>query len=326
VLWDNSDLFYFLNIKESIIKDNLKLATIGREIFPGYELQIWYNPDENFKPEFNTGTRFRLVFVESGTGILHIGGRDIMFIAPVLFYLNEKDRPALKQKLNMRARALYFHPNVINGAFTFENVRSTNPNLPTATDFQDLYWLQPFLKRTSEYSGEVQIGPTSAQRLLHLFYSINMELKLQKDNNWPCRSRSFFLELIYLAEQLFSSPQDTEKSTIAGVSEDIAAIIMYLYTHYYERITLNQLTRTFHVNRTTLTEQFNKATGMSVIAYLIQLRIHMAALMLKDTGLSINEILNRVGFKDHVHFGRMFRKHLGYSPSEYRKHYCWMLE
>lgn len=68
----------------------MKLATVGREIWPGYELWLWHNPHETFSPEFNTGTRFRLVLIEGGTGVLRLGDRCTAFIAPTLFCLNEK--------------------------------------------------------------------------------------------------------------------------------------------------------------------------------------------------------------------------------------------
>jgi AraC-like DNA-binding protein len=303
----------------------MKLATIGREIHPGYALEIWHNPRETFEPAFNTGTRFRLVFIEGGTGILRLKERRVAFIAPILFCLNEQDQPKLEQRLNLRAQALYFHPDVINGDFTLEIAHGEGQGLPKTTDLQDLFYLQPFVQRSPEYSGELRIGPASAQRLSHLFEATSQEIALQRDTVWPCRSRSFLLELLFLVERLFSEPQETDGSVLTAASDDVADIIMYLHAHYDKRITIEELTRTFHVNRTTLTERFREATGMPVITYLIQLRVRMAAMLLRDTKLSIAEILHRVGFNDPTHFGRTFRKYLGYSPSEYRESFCWML-
>lgn len=303
----------------------MQLATVGRQIFPGYELRLWHNPKESFEPNFNTGTRFRLVFVASGTGILRLGGRRIAFIAPVLFCLNERDQPKLEQDLDVQAQALYFHPDVINGAFTLEIAHNKGQGLAEVTALQDMFCLRPFTQRGPEYSGEVCIGPGSAQRVSYLFKAMSQELAMQRDDEWPCRSRSFFLELLFMVERLFSTPRETEKSTLVRISDDVADVILYLHAHYDEKITISDLTQTFHVNHTTLTERFREATGLPVIAYLIQLRVRLAALMLRDTELSIAEILHRVGFNDHTHFGRTFRKHTGYSPGEYRKHFCWML-
>ena len=94
-----------------------------------------------------------------------------------------------------------------------------------------------------------------------------------------------------------------------------------MHTHYQEKITIAKLTREFHTNRTTLSKRFHEVTGMPVIAYLIQLRINLAAAMLRDTGLPITEVRQRVGFNDDSHFRRTFRKYLGMAPGEYRHEY-----
>jgi AraC family L-rhamnose operon regulatory protein RhaS len=51
------------------------------------------------------------------------------------------------------------------------------------------------------------------------------------------------------------------------------------------------------------------------------LRINLAAAMLRDTGLPITEVRQRVGFNDDSHFRRTFRKYLGMAPGEYRREY-----
>lgn len=95
-------------------------------------------------------------------------------------------------------------------------------------------------------------------------------------------------------------------------------ILLYLHADYEKKLTLKHLTEVFHINRTTLTEEFQRATNSSIIDYLIKLRVHTASIMIKNTDLPINEIMYRNGFNDNTHFGRMFKKHTGYSPSDYR--------
>jgi AraC family L-rhamnose operon regulatory protein RhaS len=75
-----------------------------------------------------------------------------------------------------------------------------------------------------------------------------------------------------------------------------------------------------------LNELFRKATGDTVISYLIKLRIELAASMLRDTGMPIKEIGCRVGFDDTANFGRTFKKLKGCSPKQYREENSWILQ
>lgn len=303
----------------------MELATTGKKIYPGYKLPLWHNPREVFSQEFNTGTRFRIAFVENGTGILRLAEHHVTFIAPTLFCLSELDQPELEQSLDLQAQALYFHPSIINGALTFEIARGAGYGLSAFTDSQDLYWLRPFVQRNAEYNGQLRLGPVTTRRISVLIDTVSREIALQRDNSWPCRSRSFFLELLFLLNRVYEAPYETEEVVLTEPSGDASSVILYLHLHYQEKITIEKLTRAFHTNRTTLSEQFRETTGISVIAYLIQLRVRLAALMLRDTELSISEVMTRVGFNDSTHFGRTFRKHLGCAPSEYRQRNCWML-
>ncbi len=303
----------------------MELATIGREFFPDYKLPLIHHPQEIFDAAFNTGTRLRLVLIENGTGVLDLSGQQVAFIAPTLLCLSDDEQPEVKQHLNLKAQSIYFHPSVINGAFTFEIVRGQGQSLTTTTDLQDLYYLRPFVDRTPEYHGAMRIGPASAQRIASLFKALEQELRIQRDDGWPCRSRSYFLELVYLVARINSGAHEDEPDTLASCDGDITDVILYLHSNYQRKITIDELTTTFNINRTTLNEKFRDATGVPIISYLIQLRTQLAAVMLRDTKLPISEILYRVGFNDRTHFSRTFRKHTGYSPIEYRHKFCWML-
>lgn len=102
-------------------------------------------------------------------------------------------------------------------------------------------------------------------------------------------------------------------------------IIFYLYSNYPNKVTINDLMNIFHINRTSLMEKFSKSTGSTIMNYLTKIRINVAAMVLRDTTIPVSEVMERVGFNDMSHFGRMFKKYLGCSPTEYRQKYCWMI-
>jgi AraC family transcriptional regulator len=69
------------------------------------------------------------------------------------------------------------------------------------------------------------------------------------------------------------------------------------------------------------TRQFTAMVGMPPYRYLISLRIQRAALLLRDSDLTVTQILHRVGFHSPSHFTTTFRRHMGMSPTDYRRRY-----
>jgi AraC-like DNA-binding protein len=301
-----------------------ELQTIGRVIYPGLRVDLWHNAQESFDPALGYKTRFRMILVERGTGILAYGRRKHIFSAPVLICLSENEKIQLAKSSEIKAQGLYFHPGIVKEGFNFSNIRDLN----TQDGWQDEIWLRPFHLRDDKWTGTVKLGPAAFARISRLFSAVNSELSLQRDGFWPCRSRSFFLEILFLLERLCSLPDVAEIELLANDTSltEIEPVLLYLHNNYQEKLCLDGLARVFHTNRTTLTRQFHQTTGLPVMTYLNRLRINLGALMLRDTTLSINEIVERVGLTNPTHFGRSFRKVTGYSPSEYRRQFCWMLQ
>lgn len=300
----------------------MELLTIGREQ-PDWIVPLVYQPDCSGLTEA-AGQAFRLVLVESGTGIIRQDHECYTILAPALFCLNELDTLTLQSNQDLKGHTLFFHPQVINSTFeSFAYLRGEKPGLMISVA-QDMAFLDPFLKREPLYYGYLSVGPATAKRAEALMVSVHQQL-VKQVGSWPCRGRSYFLELLFLLDRAFDNRQET-RELILQEDEEMNQIILYLHNHYHERITLVDLTQIFHMNRTTLIERFTKATGETIKEYLINLRLRLAALILRDTLLPITEIMARVGFKDITHFGRMFKKHTGLTPSDYRRKYCWMLE
>ncbi len=65
--------------------------------------------------------------------------------------------------------------------------------------------------------------------------------------------------------------------------------------------------------------RFKEVTGTTPHRYLLNLRYHAAARLLKESSLEINEICEQVGVKDRFHFSRCFKAFFGLPPAAYRK-------
>lgn len=81
---------------------------------------------------------------------------------------------------------------------------------------------------------------------------------------------------------------------------------------------LGELAEVAGVSPTHLCRVFAKRTGVSPARYVEQVRVSRAEDLLRRTTLSIKEIAYAVGYRDQLHFSRVFRVRTGTSPSAFR--------
>jgi AraC family transcriptional regulator of arabinose operon len=94
----------------------------------------------------------------------------------------------------------------------------------------------------------------------------------------------------------------------------------YIDEHYTADIALADVAAASNISSSRLSGLFKKETGSSVMAYRNELRLVKAAQLLLHSNLRIADIGDRVGYSEQAFFSRIFRKHLGMSPRQYRTH------
>ncbi len=298
--------------------------TEGRQFHKGLQFPIYHTNENCFSDGENNRDYYKMIFINSGTGLLTLNNTKHILVAPSVICLNETDTYYMESEISFQYISIIFHPHIINQHFEFSVLKASD-NLLSINDIHDLYWLNPFLRRTNVFSGLLHLGPGNAHRIRNIIDNMMDALDIQKDYDWPCRSRTYLIEMLFLLSRLLIIDETFESLELDKDPGDIKEIILYLYTNYMNKITIQELTDLFHINRTSLAERFSEVTGYPVMEYLIQLRLYLASKMLKETLLPVSEIIERVGFSDITHFGRMFKKNFGYSPSEYRAIQCTLL-
>lgn len=93
----------------------------------------------------------------------------------------------------------------------------------------------------------------------------------------------------------------------------------YIAAHLGDDLTIATLARRLHLNAKYLGEIFKQATGESLGAYVIRMRMRRACDLLLGTDLKIYSVAEQVGYSDPKHFAGMFRSVIGVAPGEYRE-------
>lgn len=100
--------------------------------------------------------------------------------------------------------------------------------------------------------------------------------------------------------------------------ERLDMIRVFVACNAYRNISLDDVVRHVGMNKSAFCTFFKQSTGKTFVAYLNEYRIEQACQLLKKEDISISEICYQVGFADIPYFNRVFRKHKGCSPSQYR--------
>lgn len=117
---------------------------------------------------------------------------------------------------------------------------------------------------------------------------------------------------------LFEGMVDTINED-ASTIQTISAVRNYVLDHLDEDLTLPKLAEKFHFSPQYLSKRFKEMYHVTVIHFLTQARMEKAANLLKHTELPIQEIAAAAGYADDNYFGKVFRKHYGIAPTQFRK-------
>lgn len=129
------------------------------------------------------------------------------------------------------------------------------------------------------------------------------------------------LELLLYLTKLEFTPQ---KQVTAYQSEQIEIIRKVhdrLTQQMKERITIEELSRQFLINPTTLKAAFKAVYGNSIAAHIKEHRMEAAAKMLLESDMSVAEIAQAVGYDSQSKFSAAFKTSFGVLPREYRKNH-----
>ena len=131
------------------------------------------------------------------------------------------------------------------------------------------------------------------------------------------------LLILKLRELILLLLQTDEASTIADLFERLftpreGKLKDIIQTHLFSDMTISELATLSGQSLSSFKRGFQKNYNDSPANYIRTKRLNEAQKLLRISTLSITEICYQVGFNDLSHFSKVFKKHIGISPAEYR--------
>lgn len=137
-----------------------------------------------------------------------------------------------------------------------------------------------------------------------------------------CYEMAVQRELSGIFEYIFSNFEDLPKFETTRIQINaqirIQKMLSYIYEHYAEAVTLEDIADSANISRSEAGRCFNTYMGCSPMDALIQYRLQIAHNMLNDVTLTLREISYSCGFNSVNYFSRQFKQTYGYTPSQTR--------
>lgn len=141
--------------------------------------------------------------------------------------------------------------------------------------------------------------------------------------------------LEYLKRKLFVSVANAASvEEVSQIAADSAVSFRRLYQRYvtgnyslpvrraveqihrrlFEKTTASDIAADVHLHPAYLSRRFKEETGLTVSAYILQVKMETARQMLQDAVYSPTEAAEILGYQDYAYFSRVFSRYFGMSP------------
>lgn len=272
---------------------------------PEFPLQFYIDDTRDFynsQVNWHWHNEFEIVLVSEGTVIFHIGRHTLTLCAGEAVFINSR----------------------ILHQFTAENY-GIMPNIVFAPEFiapaeSIVYrkYVAPLEKSTLEY---LVLKKTCAWQSQVLELLEALFRCLSYDNFHELQARNILSEAwLIMTGQILPVIKEAQPKGQKNFSyNSVMVMIQYIQHHHMESICLEDIASSANISKNTAIRYFQANIGMSPVDYLLKCRMGIACKMLRETSDKISHIAASVGYENAGYFCRLFRKHTGVSPGEYRR-------
>lgn len=266
-----------------------------------YELVLTELVDESPKSE-QTASFFELVYVVQGNGLQHFAGNTVDYEQGHLFLLTPKDTNRLGFMDPTQLFFIRFNTVYLNGTSQQEILRQ----------------IEVILKNASHEAGCI-LKNDDDKKIVHPL----IEAIIREHQNKGLYQKELLTQyintlLVIVARNVMSSlPEKINDQS----DQKVVQILQYVQANIYnpEKLRGEHISSKFGISESYLGRFFRRHTNETLQQYQTTYKLSLIENRLLHTHMRINEIADEFGFTDKSHLNNMFKKHRGFSPSEYRK-------
>ena len=246
-----------------------------------------------------------LAIVTAGTAIHWLNGSEFPVVAGDVFLLQgQQDH--------------YFHKRdrleMVNVMYDPQQIELPENRLLKMPGYCALFLLEPVFRKQHRFTSRLHLERLALSRAERIALEMVDEVESRTDG-FESALLGKLIDLMVFLSRSYQKSESTNSAALLRVGQVISSMEQDCAREWKleDFIVMSGLSRS-HFIRT-----FAKATRLSPIEYLIQLRLQRAMELLRHSQLTVSQIAFEVGFNDSNYFARQFKQRKGASPLAYRK-------
>lgn len=209
--------------------------------------------------------------------------------------------------------------NVYNVMFLPSFLTTELQALSKVTSFFNFFYVEPFFRQTLDFESHMKLSILEDQEIKQRLKRIIEEFD-RKALGYRISIKALLIEmLVWLSrryeERIVAPPIQ------ASQSKAIQSICRFLEHHYAQDISLEQVCQMCGMSQSSFTFKFKQTMGKTFTEYRNEVRIHSSLKLLRETDDKMIAVAENVGIGDLSHYNKLFKKHTGLTPREYRVKY-----
>jgi AraC-like DNA-binding protein len=185
----------------------------------------------------------------------------------------------------------------------------------TQFDWLKLFKVSPHRRPKGEKSEDRKFALSITARLMKT-------IRGGHDPDWLIRTRLILQEfLLYFTQRISVDDKNEKRVEPFHQRQKLLPALMHLEKNRCQNISIVEAARAAHMGRSSFSQMFRSAIGISFGKYCQRRRLAGAICDLRSTDYKLAAIAQRWGFCDAAHFVRLFKSVMHMTPSEYRNYW-----
>ncbi|MNQ48104.1 HTH-type transcriptional activator RhaS [compost metagenome] len=263
---------------------------------------------EQFPKTIRKNNFFELIYVVDGTGIQIINDNTFQYRKGNLFLVTPQDVHSFEISTLTKFFFLRFNEYYVKA-------NSQNPQSETVLRMEYI------LQNASHRPGCILKNKIDKPLIASLIESIINEQSNQQIYHQKIIEQIVNAIITVVARNIaLKLPKNIKETT----GEMVLEILHYIQENIYDpkQLKANIISEHFNISLHYLGKYFKKQTGETLQEYISNYKLRLIEARLLNSDMRINEIADELHFSDESHLNKVFRKHKGINPSEFRKKFC----